>query len=68
MAKGDGVHRTNVRNVKIADNAIQNIQAHNEREKEMYSNSDIVLERKWILLLITKMIPRHVKLLKHYND
>ena len=45
MARGDGVHRTNVRNVKIADSAVQNIQAHNEREKEVYSNSDIVLER-----------------------
>ena len=48
MARGDGVHRTNVRNVKIADSAIQNIQAHNEREKEVYSNSDIVLERTWM--------------------
>ena len=45
MARGDGVHRTNVRNVKIADSAVANIQAHNEREKEVYSNSDIVLER-----------------------
>ena len=45
MARGDGVHRTNVRNVKIADSAVQNIQSHNEREKEVYSNSDIVLER-----------------------
>lgn len=48
MARGDGVHRTSVRNVKIADSAIQNIQAHNEREKEVYSNSDIVLERTWM--------------------
>ena len=34
MARGDGVHRTNVRNVKIKDNAISNVQSHNEREKD----------------------------------
>ena len=45
MARGDGAHRTNVRNVKIADSAVSNIQAHNERDKKSYSNQDIVLER-----------------------
>lgn len=45
MARGDGVHRTNVRNVKIKDNAISNVQSHNEREKDSYKNQDIVLER-----------------------
>ena len=45
MARGDGVHRTNVRNVKIKDNAISNVQSHNEREKDSYTNQDIVLER-----------------------
>ena len=45
MSRGDGVHRTNVRNVKISDSALQNIQSHNEREKEVYSNSDIVPDR-----------------------
>lgn len=45
MARGDGVHRTNVRNVKIRDNAISNVQSHNEREKDSYSNQDVVLER-----------------------
>ena len=48
MARGDGIHRTNVRNVKISDSAVSNIQSHNEREKAVYSNSDIVFERIWM--------------------
>ena len=48
MARGDGIHRTNVRNIKITDSAIQNVQSHNEREKEVYSNLDIILDRTWM--------------------
>ena len=45
MARGDGVNRTIVRNVKISDKAISKVQAHNEREKDSYRNSDIVSDR-----------------------
>lgn len=45
MARGDGVHRTNVRNSKISDANIIKAQMHNEREKEVYSNQDIVADR-----------------------
>lgn len=45
MARGDGVNRTIVRNVKISDKAVGRVQAHNEREKDSYRNPDIVLER-----------------------
>ena len=45
MARSDGVNRTVVRNVKISDKAISRVQAHNEREKDSYRNSDIVSER-----------------------
>ena len=45
MARGDGVNRTVVRNVKISDQAVGRVQAHNEREKDSYRNTDIVSER-----------------------
>ena len=45
MARGDGIHRTSTRNVKLADADISKTQGHNEREKESYSNQDIVPER-----------------------
>ena len=45
MARGDGIHRTSARNAKLADSDVGKIQGHNEREKESYSNQDIVPER-----------------------
>ncbi len=45
MSRSDGVHRTNVRNSKICDANVANTQSHNEREKEVYSNQDIVPDR-----------------------
>ena len=45
MARGDGIHRTNVRNARMKDADIGNAQAHNEREKTSYVNQDIVPER-----------------------
>ena len=45
MSRSDGAHRTNVRNSKICDANVANTQAHNEREKESYSNPDIVTDR-----------------------
>ncbi len=46
MARNDGVDRTCVRNQKMSAPDVQNAQAHNEREKEIYSNQDIVSERR----------------------
>lgn len=45
MARNDGVDRTTVRNVNLTEGEISDAQHHNEREKESYVNSDIVLER-----------------------
>ena len=42
MARGDGIHRTSARNAKLADADVSKTQGHNEREKESYSNQDIV--------------------------
>ena len=42
MARNDGIDRTLARNRDLSANDIKNAQAHNEREKEMYSNPDIV--------------------------
>ena len=45
MARNDGVDRTCARNMDVTDNDIGDAQAHNEREKEIYSNEDIISER-----------------------
>ena len=46
MARNDGIDRTVARNrdLKKSD-TIKGAQAHNERQKEIYSNPDIVPER-----------------------
>ena len=45
MARGDGIHRTNARNMRLTQDKIRNTQQHNEREKASYVNQDIVPER-----------------------
>jgi len=45
MARGDGIHRTNARNMRLTAAKISNAQQHNEREKESYVNQDIIPER-----------------------
>ena len=45
MARGDGIYRTNARNMRLTATRIGNAQQHNEREKESYVNQDIVPER-----------------------
>ena len=47
MARNDGIDRTLARNRDLSANDIKNAQAHNEREKEMYSNPDIVPEETY---------------------
>ena len=44
MARNDGIDRTMARNRDLIADDIESTQAHNEREKEIYSNQDIVLE------------------------
>ena len=45
MARNDGIDRTSVRNVNLTNTQISNTQRHNEREKESYTNPDIIPER-----------------------
>ena len=45
MARGDGIDRTSVRNVNLTKVQIGNTQRHNEREKDSYTNPDVVPER-----------------------
>jgi len=45
MARNDGIDRTSVRNVNPNKIKIGNTQRHNEREKDSYTNPDIVPER-----------------------
>jgi len=44
MARNDGVDRISARNVNLSNTKIGNAQRHNEREKESYTNPDIVPE------------------------
>lgn len=44
MARGDGIDRTIVRNMRLTAAQIMNTQRHNEREKDSYVNQDIVQE------------------------
>ena len=41
MARGDGIHHTNARNMRLTAARIGNAQQHNEREKGSYVNQDI---------------------------
>lgn len=45
MARNDGVDRISARNVNLSSVKIGNTQRHNEREKESYTNPDIMPER-----------------------
>ena len=45
MPRNDGIDRTVARNVNLTASQIANAQRHNEREKESYTNPDIVPER-----------------------
>ena len=45
MARNDGIDRTIARNQNLIASKITNAQRHNEREKESYTNPDIVPER-----------------------
>ena len=44
MARNDGIDRTSERNVNLTAAKIGNAQRHNEREKESYTNPDIIPE------------------------
>ena len=48
MARGDGIHRTSARNMRLTTPKLKNAQQHNEREKESYINQDIVPERSYL--------------------
>ena len=45
MARGDGIHRTSARNMRMTNDQVTNAQAHNEREKTSYVNQDIIPDR-----------------------
>lgn len=45
MARNDGIDRTSARNANLTAAQIGNAQRHNEREKESYTNPDIIPER-----------------------
>ena len=54
MARGDGIHRTSARNMRLTTPKLKNAQQHNEREKESYVNQDIVTESSLLNVNFTK--------------
>ena len=48
MARNDGVDRTCARNMDVTDNDIGDAQAHNEREKEIYSNEGLIVTSNYL--------------------
>ena len=56
MARNDGIHRTVARNNNLSASQINNAQRHNEREKESYTNPDIV-RNAWITMSTTNLPP-----------
>ena len=76
MARFDGIDRTSARNVNLTAVKIGNAQRHNEREKESYTNPDIIPERTpqnihfkkptagyaemFAQMEITAVIPQHI--------
>ena len=57
MARGDGIDRTNARNMRLTETKIGNTQQHNEREKDSYVNQDIVLERRRSMSISKPRLP-----------
>lgn len=67
MARNDGVDRTCARNMDVADKDIGDAQAHNEREKEIYSNEDIIPERSHLNVHFKEPTGSYVEMYeKHY--
>ncbi len=48
MARGDGIDRTSARHMRLESADVSKTQAHNERERDSYSNPDIVPERSFM--------------------
>ena len=62
MARGDGIHRTNARNMRLTAAKIGNAQQHNEQEKESYVNQDIVPERTHLNVHFKKATAGYVEM------
>ena len=65
MARGDGIHRTNARNMRLTAAKIGNAQQHNEREKESYVNQDIVPERTRLNVHFKKPTTGYAEMFEH---
>ncbi len=57
MARGDGIDRTNARNMRLTETKIGNTQQHNEREKDSYVNQDIVLSGRRSMSISKPRLP-----------
>ena len=62
MARNDGIDRTSVRNANLTRTQIGNAQRHNEREKDSYTNPDIVPERAGLNIHFKKPTGNYVEM------
>ena len=68
MARGDGLHRTNARNMRLTAAKIGNAQQHNEREKESYVNQDIVPERSLLNVHFKKPTGNYAEMFQQMKE
>ena len=68
MARGDGIHRTNARNMRLTAARIGNAQQHNEREKGSYVNQDIVPERTWLNIHFKKPTAGYAEMFEQMKE
>ena len=68
MARGDGIHRTNARNMRLTAARIGNAQQHNEREKESYVNQDIVPERTHLNVHFKKPVGSYAEMFQKLKE
>ena len=68
MARGDGIDRTNARNMRLTQDDIGNTQRHNEREKDSYSNQDIIPERTYLNVHFKKPTGSYAEMFRQMKD
>ena len=68
MARNDGIDRTVARNIDLETAAdVAKVQEHNEREKDSYSNQDIVPGRTAMNVHYKKPTASYTKCLSSWN-
>ena len=68
MARNDGIDRTVARNQDIeTTDDLAKVQEHNEREKDSYSNQDIVPERSYLNIHFKEQTAGYEEMFTRWN-